>query len=221
MLQYPIFLIVKMIPTLLVIFLLTNSATADIYVYVDQIGNQHFSEHKVNDKYQLLLRSETNKLAATFKNWKEESKNNISMQRNKALQDRYHGIILKVADRYQLEPEFLHAVITAESSYRHRAVSASGAQGLMQLMPTTAQRFGVNDPFDPKQSITAGALYLKKLLKEFKSKKLALAAYNAGEGTVRRYNKKIPPFPETKKYVEKVMEIYWYYKDTMRVRKPS
>jgi len=85
----------------------------------------------------------------------------------------------------------------------------------MQLMPVTAKRFGVDDPFDPTQNINAGTLYLNKLLKEFKTKELALAAYNAGEGSVRRYNRTIPPFPETQRYVEKVMEFYWYYKDHM------
>lgn len=207
--------IVNIIPTLLLGFLLSSKAWADIYVYIDKKGNQHFAEHKVNSKYRLLLRSETNKAPATFKNWKEKSYTNIDVPRNKTLQNKYHALIVNAASKYQLEPEFLHAVITAESSYRRKAVSSAGAKGLMQLMPVTAKRFGVDDPFDPKQSIHAGALYLNKLLKEFKSKKLALAAYNAGEGTVRRYNRQIPPYPETQKYVEKVMGFYWYYKDNM------
>ena len=106
-------------------------------------------------------------------------------------------------------------MITAESSYQRKAVSSAGAKGLMQLMPVTAKRFGVDDPFDAKQSIHAGTKYLYNLLKEFKTKKLALAAYNAGEGTVRRYNRQIPPYPETQKYVSKVMDFYWYYKDNL------
>lgn len=206
---------VKITPVLLISLLLIGKTSADIYVYIDNNGDQHFSERKVNDKYQLLLRSENNKAPATFKNWKEKNYNNISLPRNRNLQSRYHAMIVKVAKKYQLEPEFLHAVITAESSYQHKAISSAGAQGLMQLMPVTARRFGVSDPFDPHQSINAGALYLKKLLKEFKTKKLALAAYNAGEGAVRRYNKEIPPFPETQKYVKKVMDFYWYYKESM------
>ncbi|MCP5079404.1 MAG: lytic transglycosylase domain-containing protein [Psychromonas sp.] len=186
-----------------------------MYIYIDKKGNQHFAERKVNSNYRLLLRSETNKAPATFKNWKEKSYTNINVPQNKILQNRYHPFVVSAASKYQLEPEFLHAVITAESSYRRKAVSSAGAKGLMQLMPVTAKRFGVDDPFDPKQSINAGALYLNKLLKEFKSKKLALAAYNAGEGTVRRYNREIPPYPETQKYVKKVMDFYWYYKDNM------
>lgn len=212
---HAIFIIAKKTATLLAVFLLCTQVQADIYMYIDESGDQHFSEDKVNSNYHLLLRSETNKVTATFKNWKEKSYTNIKKGGNKELRKKYHPIIVKAADRYQLEPEFLHAVITAESSYRHEAVSSAGAKGLMQLMPVTAERFGVDDPFDPKQSINAGALYLKKLLKEFKTKKLALAAYNSGEGTVRRYNSEIPPYPETENYVKKVMELYWYYKDNL------
>ncbi|GLS90889.1 hypothetical protein GCM10007916_19560 [Psychromonas marina] len=200
---------------LLLSLALVSKGWADIYMYIDSDGNHHFAERRVNKDYSLLLRSDSNKIPATFKNWKEKSYNNIAVPRNKVLQNRYHPLIVNAAQKYQLEPEFLHAVITAESSYQREAVSSAGAQGLMQLMPVTAERFGVDDPFDPKQSINAGALYLNKLLKEFKTKQLALAAYNAGEGTVRRYNRKIPPFPETQKYVEKVMGFYWHYKANM------
>lgn len=192
-----------------------NKSWSDIYMYTDKNGNQHFSERRVNSEYKLLLRSETNKLPATFKNWKEKSYTNLYVPRNKTLQNKYHPLIVNAARRYHLDPEFLHAVITAESSYQRVAVSSAGAQGLMQLMPVTAERFGVDDPFNPEQSINAGARYLNILLKEFKTKELALAAYNAGEGTVRRYNRQIPPFPETQNYVEKVMEFYWYYKDNL------
>jgi len=213
-------LIIDITPLLFIAFLFTyslliSSASADIYIYTDKSGNQHFAERKVNENYRLLLRSDTNKLPATFKNWKEKSYTDIAIPRNTIQQHKYHAIITEAANRYQLEPEFVHAVITAESSYRPDAISSAGAQGLMQLMPVTAARFGVDDPFDPIQNINAGTLYLNKLLKEFKTKKLALAAYNAGEGTVRRYNRTIPPFPETQRYVEKVMEFYWYYKDHM------
>ncbi len=198
-----------------------NDLAADIYIYIDRDGNQHFSERKKDDNYQLLLRSETNKAPATFKNWKEKSYTDIDVPRNKTLQNRYHPIIVKAANKHALEPAFLHAVITAESSYKRKAVSSAGAKGLMQLMPVTAERFDVDDPFDPEQSIYAVALYLKILLKEFKTKRLALAAYNAGEGTVRRYNREIPPYPETQKYVEKVMGFYWHYKDNLLVLKNS
>lgn len=191
---------------------LSTSLQADIYMYIDSNGNQHFSERKVNKSYNLLLRSDTNKGPSSFKNWKEKSYSDVKIPSRNKLQLKYHPIILKAASKHQLEPEFLHAVITAESNYKRKAVSSAGAKGLMQLMPVTAERFGVDDPFDPEQSIFAGALYLKKLLKEFKTKDLALAAYNSGEGTVRRYKRQIPPYPETQKYVVKVMEFYRHYK---------
>ena len=192
-----------------------STASADIYMYTDKSGNKFFSERKENKNYKLLLRSDSNRAPPSFKNWKAKSYTNIAIPRNKTLQRKYHPIIVNAANKHQLEPAFLHAVITAESAYQRKAISSAGAQGLMQLMPETAKRFGVNDPFDPTQSIFAGALYLKTLLKEFRSKDLALAAYNAGEGAVRRYKRQIPPYPETQKYVSKVLTFYQYYKHNL------
>ncbi|MCG7956811.1 MAG: lytic transglycosylase domain-containing protein, partial [Candidatus Thiodiazotropha endolucinida] len=87
-----------------------------------------------------------------------------------------------------------------------RAVSHKGAQGLMQLMPATAKRYGVENSYDPRQNLRGGATYLKDLLRMFEYDiKLALAAYNAGENAVIKYGKQIPPYPETQKYVKKVL----------------
>ena len=206
---------IKIILTLLLILISSNKVLADIYIFIDSEGNQHFSQRRENNHYKLLLRSETNKSPGTFKNWKEKSYSNIKIPSNKALQHKYNALIVQAANKYQLDPAFIHAVITAESSYQRKAISSAGAKGLMQLMPVTAERFGVDDPFDAQQSINAGTEYLYRLLTEFKTKKLALAAYNAGEGTVRRYSGQIPPYPETQKYVSKVMNFYWYYKDNL------
>ena len=207
----------KFIPLLIISIFLSERSYADIYMFVDKNGDQHFSERRENSKYKLLLRSETNRIPTTFKNWKEKTYTNIAVPRDKTLQKKYHPLIVSAARKNQLEPEFLHAVITAESSYKHTAVSSAGAKGLMQLMPATAERFGVSDPFNAKQSINAGAQYLKILLKEFKTKELTLAAYNAGEGAVRKYKRQIPPYPETEHYVDKVIDFYWYYKDNLRI----
>lgn len=185
---------------------------ADIYLYIDKKGNPHFSEHKKNDKYRLLLRSDSNQKKGTFKDWKEKIYTNIYMPYNKKLQDKYHAIIVQEAQRNQLESAFVHAVISAESAYKAKAISRTGAKGLMQLMPETAKRFQVKNPFNAQKNIAAGTRYLKILLDEFKTKELALAAYNAGEGTVRRYKNKIPPYPETQKYVKKVLKLYHNYK---------
>lgn len=190
-------------------------ATADIYMYIDKKGNKHFSERKEDKNYTLLLRSDTNKKPHSFRNWKAKSYTNISIPRNKTLQRKYHPIIIKAAAKNQLDPAFLHAIITAESAYQSKAVSSAGAQGLMQLMPETAKRFSVTDSFDPIQNIYAGALYLKILLKEFKTRELAAAAYNAGEGAVRKYKRQIPPYPETQKYVSKVLTFYQYYQHNL------
>ena len=107
---------------------------------------------------------------------------------------------------YQLEPALLHAVISAESAYNPQARSPKGARGLMQLMPDTARRFGVSDPDDPTENLHGGARYLRWLLDSFTDLRLALAAYNAGEGAVQRYGNAIPPYPETRTYVRRVIE---------------
>lgn len=108
-----------------------------------------------------------------------------------------------------LEPALLHAVIAAESNHNPQAVSPRGAQGLMQLMPATARRLHLRNPFDPVQNVRAGALYLKELKDMFKGDlNLTLAAYNAGPGAVVRYGSRIPPYAETRRYVPKVMNLY-------------
>src|SRR5918911_63019 len=110
-------------------------------------------------------------------------------------------IILRAGERNGVDPRFLHAVIWQESKYKVRARSHVGAQGLMQLMPPTAKRFGCTDPHDPAANIEAGAKYLRWLLKRFNGNvSLALAGYNAGEGAVDKYNG-VPPYKETQNYV--------------------
>jgi soluble lytic murein transglycosylase-like protein len=119
----------------------------------------------------------------------------------------YAGINQLVADaaaRESLPPELIHSVIKVESDYNPNAVSPKGAQGLMQLIPETAQRFGVNNAFSPAENIQGGAKYLRYLLELFKGDYVrALAAYNAGEGAVTRYNG-VPPYAETQNYLVQV-----------------
>jgi soluble lytic murein transglycosylase-like protein len=120
--------------------------------------------------------------------------------------DRFGPLIRKVAQETSLSPQLLHAVIAVESGFDTRAVSHKGAMGLMQLMPQTAQRFGVRDPFDPLQNVAAGAAYLKSLLERFEGDvELALAAYNAGEAAVIKAGYRIPPYAETRAYVPRVL----------------
>ncbi|RMD71603.1 MAG: lytic transglycosylase domain-containing protein, partial [Gammaproteobacteria bacterium] len=121
---------------------------------------------------------------------------------------RFADLVEEAARRYGLDRCLLDALIMAESAYRPRAVSSKGALGLMQLMPETARRYGVSDPFDPRQNIQGGARFLKDLLAAFGGDvRLAIAAYNAGEEAVRRYSG-IPPYPETRRHVAKVMALY-------------
>jgi soluble lytic murein transglycosylase-like protein len=103
-----------------------------------------------------------------------------------------------------VDVRLVHAVIEAESNYQPRARSPKGAKGLMQLMPATARQYAVRDPYDPRANIDAGVRHLKDLLGRF-DLGLALAAYNAGEGTVRRHGG-LPPFAETQRYVARILQ---------------
>lgn len=117
-------------------------------------------------------------------------------------------IIFEAGQKQGIDPRFLHAVIWQESKYKLKARSHAGAQGLMQLMPDTAKRFGCDDPHDPVENIQAGTKYLSWLLKRFDGNvELALAGYNAGEGSVDKYDG-IPPYNETKNYVKIISKRY-------------
>jgi hypothetical protein len=117
-------------------------------------------------------------------------------------------LVEQTASRFQVDPELIRAIIRVESNYDPKAVSSKGAMGLMQLIPATAQRFGVARPFDPKQNLEGGINYLRYLLELFGGDlSLSLAAYNAGEHSVQRWGG-IPAIPETQNYVQKVTSIY-------------
>jgi soluble lytic murein transglycosylase-like protein len=113
------------------------------------------------------------------------------------------------AQESHLDPALVHALIHVESRHQSLAVSPKGAVGLMQVLPETAQRFGINNPKSPDANLRAGTRYLRTLLDRFDQRlDLALAAYNAGEGAVIRFGNEIPPFPETRAYVPAVLEKY-------------
>jgi soluble lytic murein transglycosylase-like protein len=127
--------------------------------------------------------------------------------------DAYRNQIAAAARAYGVDPALLRAVIHAESAFNRYAVSDQGAQGLMQLMPGTAADLGVGDPFDVNQNIRGGAEYLAELLKQFKGdERLATAAYNAGAQNVQKYNG-VPPFDETRVYVQRVAMLHKRYRD--------
>jgi hypothetical protein len=119
----------------------------------------------------------------------------------------YEPLIRENANRQGIRPDLVRAVIQVESGFNARAVSPKGAKGLMQLMPATAARFGVRNVFDPTENIRAGVDYLRSLLDRYDNEELALAAYNAGPGAVDRYASQVPPFPETRNYVQRIRAV--------------
>lgn len=200
---------VRKLPYIAVLLLIASVATAGskIYTFVDANGTRHYTDVPDNNRYRLLVLSPHDRTASGDRyDW---------MLLAKAGQ--YDAIIEKAALSASVEPNLLRAVIVVESGFNSRAVSKRGAVGLMQLMPATASRFGVSDPYDPRQNIHAGAQYLRFLIDRFgQDVRLALAAYNAGEDAVERNGGQIPPFTETMAYVPRVMRIYQMLRDQPR-----
>jgi soluble lytic murein transglycosylase-like protein len=134
----------------------------------------------------------------------------------------YEPLIVDAARRYRLDLYIFRALIRHESSNKPGVVSPKGAMGLTQLMPATAQRFGVQSPFNPAQNIEGGARYLRWLLDKFGGDyTLALAGYNAGEGAVLKYGRRVPPYPETQSYVVNIQKTALLYRASASVPVPS
>lgn len=119
--------------------------------------------------------------------------------------DTIETLVVEHAERQDLRPELVRAVIQVESGFNPRATSPKGAMGLMQLMPQTARELGVANPYDPAENIRGGTTYLRQLLDRYDGdERLALAAYNAGAGAVDRYGRTVPPYRETRDYVRRI-----------------
>ena len=173
---------------------------ADIYAYTDDKGVRHFTNIPGLDRRYKMVRKEGPMAprAATMAYMPSEAEIN-----------RYKSIVAVASRTHGVDDALINAVISAESSYNPRAVSKAGAQGIMQLMPATAQRYGVRDSMDPVDNIHGGVKYLKDLLALFNGNaELAVAGYNAGENAVIKYGNRIPPYAETVNYVPKVMDFY-------------
>ena len=180
----------------------STAATANIYSFTDEKGVVHFSNlPHLDRRYRMVYRIPTSGEMRPNA-WSSSGPVTIDI-------GKYVPIIANAAKLHGLDPKLIHAVIRAESGYNARAMSPKGAVGLMQLIPATAQRYGVNNINDPSENIYGGTRYLRDLLTMFNGNvELALAGYNAGENAVIRAGNRIPNYPETMAYVPKVMNFY-------------
>lgn len=184
------------IKAFVILLLISVAAEADIYKYVDENGVVFYTDAPFEKKAKRIKKEKKN--AGTASNVTGQNKQKSS----------YSGIIKEKADKYDMDPSLVHAVIKTESGGNPHAVSRKGAMGLMQLMPTTANDLQVNNPFDPEENIDGGTRYLRYLLKRFNGDlTLALAAYNAGSKVVEKFGD-VPPISETRQYVKNVLSLY-------------
>jgi soluble lytic murein transglycosylase len=175
-------------------YLAAPCARADIYLYVDTEGVLHFTNTPTSNKYTVYMSEK-----------RLYRKNGYNIRS-------YDDVIAEAARRNGVSSSLLKAVIHVESYFNPRAVSKKGALGLMQIMPENFEALNIDDPFDPWENVMGGARYFKSMLKRFSGQiDLALAAYNAGPTAVEKYND-IPPYPETQRYVRKVMNAYYIYR---------
>ena len=187
-------------------------AFADIYSYKDEQGVVHFTNIKgLDPRYKLIRKEEVNPGLP----YSDSGTPARVFMPSQADMQKYANIIQTASKAYGVESSLVHAVISAESQYNPNAVSRTGAMGLMQLMPDTARRYGVQNMMDPTENIHGGVRYLRDLLDMFKGRMdLAIAAYNAGENAVIRSGHRIPPYAETRHYVPKVLAFYHTFQKT-------
>lgn len=187
-----------------------QSIAGGIYKYIDSAGQVHYSAEKppVEHSYEQLSKncfynsSSCDQKKVRGRPWSSEPLDNSS----------FVYFIRQTAGKYEMDASLLRAVIHVESGFNPYAISSKGARGLMQLMPPLLQEYEVSRPFDYRQNIVAGTRHLAHLLKRFNQNiALATAAYNAGEGAVRKY-KRIPPYKETQNYVRKVHFLFKRYR---------
>lgn len=186
------------------------AAAAPIYVYREADGSTRFTSKKPPEgtKYKIFTGAKT-----SFSVYRARS--SATRRSYKLFKNAYSDIISKAAEQYSLDPHLLKAIIHVESAFNHKAVSPKGARGLMQLMPATAKDLGVKNAFVPDENIHGGARHLSRLIVKYNGNlRFALAAYNAGEEPVQRYNG-VPPYAETQNYVRRVLELQKRYKQSV------
>lgn len=195
--------------------IIPQMAQAEIYLYVDKHGKQWLTNERVSGKNVKLIATygspAPSKKKKSTSSKKRSRSGNCTYWSDSEIENQtkpYMPWIKAYAKTYSVDEKLIRAVIRQESCFKPNAKSHAGAQGLMQLMPGTADMMGVSNAYDPAQNIKGGAKYLARMLRNFKGdKRLALAGYNAGPGNVIKY-KGIPPFKETQHYVVKVMKEY-------------
>lgn len=176
------------------VLLAARPAHAQIYSYLDAEGHLVLSDRKPASAEQ--LRSYAVPKADSIR---------VTRYAGPDRSTRYEDLIAENARLNRVRPELVRAVVQVESAFNPVARSVKGALGLMQLMPTTIQQFGVRNPFDPAENIRAGVAYLRELLDRYQNDEtLALAAYNAGPGAVDKHGQNVPPYRETKNYVAQI-----------------
>ena len=188
-------------------------AHADIYRSVDSAGVEHYTNiQPTGGGWQRIMHTKS-----AARRGARSSKAKPNLGANLAAPDpertkRYEAHIREAALLYVLPPEFIRAVMHVESNFYAQAVSSKGAMGLMQLMPFTASAMGVLDPFDARQNVLGGARFLRVLANHFGGDLVrTIAAYNAGQGAVEKYDG-IPPYAETRRYVQRVLTHYYAYR---------
>ena len=185
---------------------------ADIFRFVDAQGSVHFTNIPGDSRYKLYMKEAPRvpeKVAAAPVQPAPAAAPVNAAAASRGSRKEFSDMIVRVANEHKMDPALIHAVVAVESAYNPVVVSRAGAIGLMQLMPDTAKRYGVTNILDPVQNVTGGTRYLRDLLALFNNNlRLAIAAYNAGEGAVIKYQRKIPPYAETRAYVPKVLYHY-------------
>jgi soluble lytic murein transglycosylase-like protein len=184
-------------------------AFADIFSFKDEKGVVHFTNiPNLDSRYKLIRKEDGGALGSAT------SAGRVFMPSQADIQ-KYAAIIQTASKAYGVDASLIHAVISAESAYNPYAMSRAGAMGLMQLMPETARRYGVQNMMDPAENIHGGVRYLRDLLTMFRGRMdLAIAAYNAGENAVIRHGNRVPPYAETRHYVPKVLGFYKNFQST-------
>ena len=193
--------------TLVILGLMSGNALATVYVYQLPDGSKLITDKKIYKSGHRLKKSYNTTPYGTTR------RSSSAPYRARPIKSQYDALIVSTALKYSLEPSFIKAVIHVESAFDRYALSRAGAMGLMQMMPATAANYQLKqDHFNPNRNVEAGVQHLKELMQRYDDDKtLSLAAYNAGEGAVSRYNG-VPPYEETENYVRKVLSLYKLYK---------